>query len=199
MEETDLVNVALSLVAFDPITSIHLENNNTAETARRLYPVARDAALRAAHWNCATWRQTLGELDTSYSQADWTYVYHLPGEPHYCLKARRFETSNWSETTRFHPGQRPFRVEGRFILTDIESPRLIYTQRIVDINLFDSLLFQATATLLASHFAIALRQDYKRQEGLYSAWLGMQAEAAGLDEAEGGKDTYLSTDLITDR
>jgi len=142
----------------------------------------------------------LGELATPYPRRGGGFFYPFPAEPHYCLKARRFEAErDWDSDTRVHPGQRPFRVEGRFILTDVETPTLIYTQRIVDINLFDSLLFQATATLLASHFAIALRQDYKRQEGLYSAWLGMQAEAAGLDEAEGGKDTYLSTDLISDR
>jgi hypothetical protein len=201
MTETDLVNTALGFIGHDEIESINLTNNGVAQTARRLYPVARDAALRAAHWNCATWRQRIGLLNppvTTYPQNDWTFVYHLPHDP-YCLKARRFESSNWDETTRFHPGQRPFRVEGRYILTNIETPVLIYTQRIIDINLFDANLFQATACLLASHFAISLRKDYKQSAELFKAYDILVTEAAGVDEAEGGKDTYISTDLLSDR
>lgn len=199
MTETDLVNTALGFIGHDEIESINLTNNGDAQTARRLYPVARDAALRAAHWNCATWRQQLGLLASTYTQNEWSFVYHLPHQP-YCLKARRFESScNWDEWVRFHPGQRPFRVEGRYVLTNIETPVLIYTQRIIDINLFDANLFQATAALLGSHFAIALRKDYKQSAQLFNAYDVLVREAAGVDEAEGGKDTYISTDLLTDR
>jgi hypothetical protein len=199
MTETDLVNTALGFVGHDEIGSINDTNNPTAETARRLYPVARDAALRAAHWNCATWRQTLGSIVTSYDQADWSFVYHLPHNP-YCLKARRFEDSyNIGATTRFHPEKRVFRVEGRYILTNLETPRLIYTQRITDINLFDANLFQATAMLLGSHFAVSLRKDYKQSVELFKVYETLVTEAQGIDESEGGRDTYISNDLLYDR
>jgi hypothetical protein len=198
MTETDLVNTALGFVGLKEIGSIADTNDAVAETARRLYPVARDAALRASHWNCATFRQTLGRIVTNYDQHEWDFVYHLPHDP-YCLKARRFEAIHWKAQTRYHPGQRPFRVEGRYILTNIESPRLVYTQRIMDINLFDANLFQATALLLGSHFAVSLRKDYKQNMELFKIYDALIAEAMGIDEAEGGRDEFVGTDFITDR
>jgi hypothetical protein len=199
MTETDLANTALTLIAHPEITSIDDVTTEVARTCKRLYSVARDAALRAAHWNCATTRRTLAHL-VSYEQNEWDYVYQLPQDP-YCLKARRFQTSdhNWRSTNRFHPDYRPYRVEGRFILTNIAEPVLIYTRRITDVNLFDAELFQATATLLGAHLALAIRQDYKRNLALLEQWQFLRDEAAGVDESEGGKDTYISTDLISDR
>jgi hypothetical protein len=200
--ETDLVNVALNLIAHEEITNIMDTTNAVAKTARRLYPVARDAATRAAHWNCATWRQTLAEVEPSadYTQHDFSFVYQLPQNP-LCLKARRFEDvgCNYDPRGRFHPGNRPFRVEGRFILTNVETPTLVYTRQIIDVNLMDALLYQATAVLLGCHFALAIRQDYKRHAELFKAWDLLREEAAGLDEAEGGRDTFISTGLLYDR
>jgi hypothetical protein len=195
--ETNLANVALALIAHAEISSIDETTNDIAKTVKTLYPVARDATLRAAHWNSATWRQTLGEVGT-YEQHDFAHVYQLPQNP-FCLKARRFETLNVKTTTRFHPGQRPFRVEGRFILTDVETPTLIYTRRLEDVNSMDAMLYQTIATLLGAHLALAITQNYKRHSELFGAWVAMKDEANGVDEAEGGRDEYTSFDLLTNR
>lgn len=195
--ETDLINTALGHIGHEPITSID-ETTTIAQTARRLYPAARDQALRAANWNCATWRQTLAEQAVYDSGGEWAYAYELPREP-YCLRARRFAGQHYVTTTRFHPLKRPFRVEGRVLLTNVESPLLIYTRRLEDVNLFDSALYNALAVLLGSFFAVAIRKDYKQQEKLFAVWKDLRDEAAGADEAEGGRDEYIPTSIIDDR
>lgn len=197
--ETDLVNVALAHCGLTAITSINLQDNTTAETARRLYPTTRDDALRAAHWNCATWRQTLATEVAGYDTlGEWAKVYQLPRDP-YCLKARRFAGGYLVSSSRFHPQKRPFRVEGRYLLTNVTNPILVYTRRLEDVNMFDSSLYNAVAVLLASFFATAIRSDYKLQANLFGVWERLRDEAAGYDEAEGGHDEYVSAELITNR
>ena len=197
--ETDLINTALAHIGHEPINSINQPNNTVAETARRLYPSTRDDALRAAHWNCATWRQTLASEVSGYDTAsEWAHVYQLPRDP-YCLKARRFAGIYYKTESRFHPNKRPFRVEGRFLLTNVESPVLVYTRQLTDLNMFDSSLYNALAVLLGSFFAVGIRKDYKQQAQLFRIWEGLRDEAAGVDEAEGTKDEYISTSLIDDR
>jgi len=197
--ETDLINVALAHIGHEPITSLDLQNNSVAETARRLYPTTRDDALRVVHWNCATWRQTLATEVAGYDSAEeWTHAYQLPRDP-YCLKARRFAGTYYRTWTRFHPRKVPFRVEGRVLLTNDANPVLVYTRRLEDVNMFDPSLYNAVAVLLGSFFAVAIRKDYKLQGQLFSIWERLRDEAAGIDEAEGGHDEYVSAELLFHR
>lgn len=198
--ETDLINTALAHCGHEPIQSINQLDSTPAETARRLWPSTRDDALRAAHWNCATWRQTLATEVPGYENAEeWAYAYQLPGEPNYCLKARRFAGVHYSSLSRFHPIKRPFRVEGRVLLTNVATPTLVYTRRLTDVNKFDAALYNAAAVYLGSFFAMALRKDYKQQQQLFQIWTVMRDEASGYDEAEGGRDEFISTDLLFNR
>lgn len=197
--ETDLVNVALAHCGHEKITSIDQINHVPAETARRIYPTVRDDALRAAHWNCATWRQTLATEVTGYDTAEeWAKVYQLPRDP-YCLKTRRFAGVHWDGESRWHPQKQPYRVEGRVLLTNVATPVLIYTRRLEDVNIMDSSFYHALAVYLGSFFAVAIRKDYKLQAELFKAWEALRDYASGVDEAEGGRDSYISTDLLTNR
>ena len=197
--ETDIANEALTMIAHPEITNIDDVTTDVAKTVKRLFNMTRDAALRAAPWNFATTRRTLASVVSTYNQNEWGFVYQLPHDP-YCLNARRFESSwNYKSWTRFHPHRKPFRVEGRFILTDIAEPTLIYTARILDTNKFDAEFHQAFVNLLGAHLALAIRQDYKRNQALLGAWGILRDEACGVDEAEGGKDTHISTRLAFDR
>lgn len=193
--ETDLINVALAHIGHESITSINQLNSSVAETARRLYPIVRDDALRQAHWNCATKRQTLA-LEAVYEVKDeFDHAYELPRDP-YCLKARRFAGVYYDTSSRWHPDKHPFRIEGRVLLTNVEEPQLIYTARLEDVNLFDATLFNAVAVYLGSYFATAIRKDYKLQATLFAIWEKLRDEASGIDEAEGGRDEYVSAELI---
>ena len=198
MTETDLVNVALAHIGHDPITSIEAETT-VAATVRRLYPVARDDALRVVHWNCATWRQTLATEVPGYDvTGEWSKVYQLPVDP-YCLKARRFAGMDEYSDTRSHARKRPYRVEGRVLLTNVASPTLIYTKRMVDVNEFDPALYNALAVYLSTFLAVAIRKDYKQRREQFEVWKELRDQAAGADESEGGRDDYISSDLLFDR
>jgi hypothetical protein len=193
--ETDLINSALALIGHDPIQSLALQNNTVADQCRRLYPLAREQCLRAADWNCATWRQRIDLENSSYTLAslEWNFAYHLPADP-YCLKARRLSGTPYDTVTRHHPEAISFRVEGRTLLTNEETPILIYTRDLTPEN-FDSSLTSAVSLLLASYLAIGVRKDYTQSDKFLQKYQVMLIEASGANQAEGGLDTYISTDL----
>jgi hypothetical protein len=195
--ETDLVNTALGHIGHERITSLDAQGNTVAETCRALYPTVRDDALRSANWNCATWRQRLATIANYDTYDEWGHAYMLPTDP-YCLKARRF-AGDESIRGAFHPGRPVYRVEGRVLLTSAENPVLVYTRRLVDVNLFDSSLYNAVAVYLGSFLAMALRKDYDQQKALMQAWTALRDDAAGADESEGGRDSYISSDLLINR
>ncbi len=213
----DFVNTALSLIGHDGIASLDIPNDPTQADplVAQILPILQptiDMGLRAAHWNCATARQTLSQT-VAYVGNEFGNAYQLPTDP-YCIKARRIagasltfdDTPNadtdvpvLNDADRYHPAKLIFRVEGRLLLTNVTTPTLVYTARLTDPTLFDSEFYIAAATLLASFFAIGIRKDYKQQGELFKIWGGLRDEAKGSDESEGGKDEYVSTELLYHR
>jgi hypothetical protein len=195
--QTDLANFALSLIGHAKIPDINAQNNAVAETVRELFQPTMDSALRAAHWNCATARQPLASVDGATGK-ELQNAYQLPTDP-LCLKARRIAgAATFADSDRYHPAKIVFRIEGKTLYTGAATPVLIYTARI-DVPLYDSNLYVAAGTLLASFLAIAIRKDYKQQEALFKAWEGLRDEAEGVDDTEGGKDEYVGTEFLHHR
>ncbi len=148
--ETDICNQALLKVgAKPPIGSLVAEDSDNARICRTFYASVRDAVLRSHPWNCAIKRTTLTALATG-PLMDYDHRYQLPTNP-WCLRILQVGTLE-EQPTRW-------KVEGRQLLADLNSPKIAYIKRITDTNEFDALLFDALVLKLAIKIAMPLTKN----------------------------------------
>lgn len=195
----DICNMALARIGHSETIASLDERSKAAQSCTLFYDAARDFVLRDGVWNFATRAVQLAEVaDATFP--GWRYVYRYPTD---CLQARQITTSagtrlTWYETDptrsdrllRWLPPRIPFEVSsddaGRLILTDLEEAYLVYTARITDPNLFDSMFVSALSWYLAVELVMPLSVDERRAaraERNYALVLS-QAEAANLNEAQ---------------
>jgi hypothetical protein len=155
----EIVNLALSIVgdtAF--VNDLATEDTAQARAGRVLYPQARDGLLAEYDWPFARKRATLGLLD-AVTRSGWGYVYALPAD---CLYAREvYSTRNPARRT-------PYRLEhhdgATVLLTDQETPELIYTGRLEEVTLYPAPFVDALAARLAIGLAMALAASQSIKE-----------------------------------
>lgn len=186
MTETDLFNHALGMIGINPVANID-DLGTIPETGKRMFNAVSDSVLRSRPWNCALRRQTLNVV-TNPADIEFSHAFQLPTDP-YCLRVIRIADLS---------ARHRFRVEGRLLLTDQSSVKILYIAR-VPVSDYDPLLFDAVATRLGSELAGPLARDFSMAKNLLEVYLEKFAEAAGVDDAEGGMDEDLPTDLVTIR
>lgn len=197
----DICNMALARIGFSETIASLDERSKAAQTCTLFYEAARDYVLRDFPWNFATRAVQLAEV-TDATFPGWQVVYRYPTD---CLDARQVVTeagtrlplSYWVSTdpqrphlSRWLPPRIPFEVSsdeaGRLILTDLEEAYLVYTARIEDPNLFDSMFVSALAWHLAVELVMPLAVDERRAaraERNYTIVLS-QAQAMNMNEAQ---------------
>lgn len=158
--ELSIINSALIHIGENTIASID-QDTKSAKTAKLKWPLVRDALLRQFPWNCARARQTLIQ-DTESPAFGYAHQYSLPSQP-YCLRplAIQFDDGDFFPLTepRFGGAIDPdykFTIEGRKLLTDAETVNLMYTARLTDPTVYDSLLVEALALKLAAEMAYTI-------------------------------------------
>jgi hypothetical protein len=158
-----------------------------------LYYPTRDALLRAVHWDFARRQDNLTQLKSSNDvnstcPVPWGYEYAYPST---CLKARFilnfFNTDNQMNPPLTTAPQLAYPLIGnlkkpvRFfvgtdsdvnnndstvILTNMPQAILVYTKRITNPDLFDSLMQEALVKVLAANLEPALSANLSRAKGL---------------------------------
>lgn len=166
--ETDICNMALMKVGAKPLISSLIEDSDNARVCNTFYAAVRDAVLRSHPWNCALHRATITALVTA-PDSDWDHQYQLPTNP-YCLRLLQVGTLE-DQPTRWT-------VEGRRLLTDEDSPPIVYVKRITDTNEFDALLIDALVLKLAIKIVMPLSKDARIVQSLVD-----ELEAISLPEA----------------
>lgn len=164
-------NKALVLIGADLITALD-ENSKRARLCNYLYEQARDAVQRAHPWNCCMSRATLAALS---STPDWgyDYEYQLPTNP-YCLRVLQMEELSYE-----------FKIEGRKLLTDEDSCKILYITRIVTVANWDKLLVDAVAARLAHELAIPIADSRTMAETRWTLYQDILSEARSIDAQEG--------------
>jgi hypothetical protein len=104
--------------------------------------------LRAHPWNAALARTALAKVSPAPAWG-WTNAFQLPADP-YCLRV-----------VTLTPGEAPFTIVGRWLMSDADSVRIVFIRRITDPTLYDSLLhdsllLDSIATRLAGDLAESL-------------------------------------------
>ena len=88
-------------------------------------------------------------------------------------------------------------TEGRVLLTDESTAKILYIARITDTSLFDSLFVDLLTAKLSINLAYAITGSLKVQEQMYLLYTKILSEARSVDGQEGFIDDLVS-DTFTD-
>lgn len=189
--EAAIASNALQLLGLKPIINFD-DGSKATNLMKALYPVTRDAVLRAFPWNCAMKYLTAPADGDAPLWDEWAYSYTLEStETTYVLRVHRVKGEengyNW-------------KVKGRAIYTNLAAP-LIYEAiiRVKNVGLFDPLLEDAITFRLAAAAALPLTEQTKKLESMLVAYKEKIEEARTIDSQEGTPDVAEINDLITTR
>ncbi len=175
--ETEICNLALGHLGEGRVTS--LEEDSVAARACALHFAAvRDQVLRSHRWNFAQDRVSLAQLAEAPAFG-WAYQYELPAD---CLRVLEFngtEIGDWISNE--------FVIEGRKLLTDAGTARLVYLKRIVDVSLYDALFVEALAVKLAIVLSETIRGTTGKTAELERAYQSVVAPMARRVDANEGR------------
>ena len=186
--EVSICSNALRRLGDDPITSL-TDDTERARLCNAFYADARDACLRSHPWNFAITRASLAQLSATPVYG-FDYQFALPTDP-FCLRVLAMEFEDYV-----------FKVEnlstqGRVLLTDQETAKIIYIARVTDTTLFDSLFVDTLVAKLAADLAYPVTNSLKVQEQMYRLFQLNLSEARSIDGQEGFIDDLVS-DTFTD-
>ena len=186
--EVSICSNALRRLGDDPITSL-TDDTERARLCNAFYADARDACLRSHHWNFAITRASLAQLSATPVYG-FDYQFALPTDP-FCLRVLAMEFEDYV-----------FKVEnlstqGRVLVTDQETAKIIYIARVTDTTLFDSLFVDTLVAKLAADLAYPVTNSLKVQEQMYRLFQLKLSEARSIDGQEGFIDDLVS-DTFTD-
>src|SRR6478736_1305662 len=168
--ETDIANLALQHLGESRISSIEDTGDKVSRTCAVNFAQARDEALQSARWSCAKKQDSLSKLADA-PLYKWHAAYQLPAD---FLRLIEIEGANAWTPREYFDVQGKTLLIGRGLIDD-EMPETIiieYIRRETDTTVFDPLLVESIAMLLAMKCARSLtgsdskqselRQEYER-------------------------------------
>lgn len=192
----DICNEAMDLLGAATITSL-TENSKEARLCNRNFEKIRDTVLRAHNWNIAIVRRELAK-DSDSPAFGFTNQFTLPTDP-YCLRVISLHTSNVDNDISPYDVQAMFKIEGRKVLTDEGTCRIIYVGRITDTEQYDSLLSSTIAYKLAAETAYAITGSTTVSQQMFALYERGLGEARSMDAIEGKPDRIITEDFTNIR
>ena len=135
-----ICNSALNQLGAASITAL-TDNSKNARLCNERYNTVRDSVFRSHPWNSLIKRIQLAQ-NTATPVYGFSYQFNLPSD---CLRVLTIDAYNSD-----------FKVEGRKILCNESSIKLIYVSQVTDPNEMDVLLRETIAAALAADIAYAI-------------------------------------------
>jgi len=186
--EVSICSNALRRLGDDPITSL-TDDTERARLCNAFYADARDACLRSHPWNFAITRASLTQLSSTPSYG-FDYQYALPTDP-YCLRVLSMEFEDYIFKVE------NLATEGRVLLTNEDTAKILYIAKITDTALFDSMFVDALTAKLAANLAYPVTNSVTLQTQMVKIYEGKMSEARSIDGQEGFINDLVS-DTFTD-
>lgn len=177
-EQTEICNMALSIVGDESITGI-TSGTPQADACNLVYHHLRRAMLRAHDWGWASQTEVLS-ASTEDPPADWAYRYVYPAN---CIAVREL----YLGTTVKGDPPLPYAVEqfdagnAKSILSDVDGACARFTSDVTDEALFDDQFAMAFVWRLASEIAIPLTRKPAIQTAAFRTYLQTFSEAKASD------------------
>jgi len=165
----DICNGALNQLGASTILSL-TEDSKNARLCNARYTQVRDSLFRSHPWNCLQKRIQLA-ADTTAPAWGFTSAYTLPAD---CLRLLRILDYDSNH-----------KVEGRKILTNNSSMKILYVARIEDPNEYDELLRETISAALAADIAYAVTSSNPVAQNMYGLYQTKLKDARFVDATEG--------------
>jgi len=165
----DICNGALNQLGASTILSL-TEDSKNARLCNSRYTQVRDALFRTHPWNCL---QARLELAASTDSPAWgfTYAYTLPAN---CLRLLRVLDYDSN-----------YKVEGRKILSNASTMKILYISRITDPNEYDELLRETLSAALGADIAYAVTSNNTTSQNMILSYQEKLRDARFVDSTEG--------------
>ena len=165
----DICNGALNQLGASTILSL-TEDSKNARLCNSRYTQVRDALFRTHPWNCL---QARLELAASTDSPAWgfTYAYTLPAN---CLRLLRVLDYDSN-----------YKVEGRKILSNASTMKILYISRVTDPNEYDELLRETLSAALGADIAYAVTSNNTTSQNMILSYQEKLKDARFVDSTEG--------------
>ena len=165
----DICNGALNQLGATTILSL-TEDSKNARLCNSRYTQVRDGLFRTHPWNCLQKRVELA-ADTTAPAWGFSYAYTLPAD---CLRLLRILDYDSN-----------YKVEGRKILSNTSSMKILYIGRITDPNEYDELLRETLSAALGADIAFAVTSNNQTATNMYNLFQDKLRDARFVDSTEG--------------
>jgi|TARA_R110000796_G_scaffold16116_7_gene50558 hypothetical protein len=177
-----IVNNALIKIGANAIISL-TEDSEAARAANVMYEQVRDATIRDHIWNFAVTRVELAQ-SVDAPAFEFAFQYQIPSD---CLRVLQMESANMV-----------YKIEGRKLLTDEGTAKIMYLGRVTDVNEYDSMFVEALSARLAAELAITLAESNSLYQNMMEMYRLKVADARSADAQESGyseviADTWLDS------
>lgn len=192
----DICNEAMDLLGAATITSL-TENSKEARLCNRRFNTVRDQVLRSHPWNCAITRATLAK-DADAPAFGFASQFTLPTDP-YCLRVLSFWNSTVNNDVAAYDSTVMYKIEGRKILSNESTCKIIYVFRQEDTEQYDSLLSTTIAHKLASETAYAITGSNGVASNMIALYEQQLRLARSMDAMEGYPDKIQADAFVNIR
>jgi hypothetical protein len=186
----DICNGALNQLGASTILTL-TEDSKNARLCNARYTQVRDSVFRSHPWNCLQKRQQLA-ADTDTPAWGFTQQYTIPADCLRILTILDYDSD--------------YKIEGRKILTDNSTMKILYISRVEDPNEYDELLRETLSAALAADIAYAVTSSNPTATNMYRLFQDKLKEARFVDSTEGqnlspdkgmadviGADTFINS------
>ena len=165
----DICNGALNQLGATTILSL-TEDSKNARLCNSRFTQVRDGVFRSHPWNCLQKRIELAQ-DTTAPAWGFKYAYTLPAD---CLRLLRILDYDSN-----------YKVEGRKILSDTETMKILYVSRVTDPNEYDESLRETLSSALSADIAFAVTSNNTTATNMYNLFQDKLKDARFIDSTEG--------------
>jgi len=165
----EICNGSLNQLGATTILSL-TEDSKNARLCNQRYSQVRDAVFRSHPWNCLQKRVELA-ADTDAPAWGFSFAYTLPAD---CLRLLRILDYDSN-----------YKVEGRKILSNTSSMKILYIGRVTDPNEYDESLRETLSAALGADIAFAVTSNNQTATNMYNLFQDKLKDARFVDSTEG--------------
>lgn len=185
--KTKIANLALIKIGAGRITDI-TENTEAAKLANEIFDdMVEEVAVEGPWTSCVT-RQELA-VNVATPAYEFTYQFTLPTDP-YCLKVLSINEDI--------AGTYPFKVEGRKLLTTVNTLKIKYIFRNLDTGTYDPMFKRALVFRLAAELAYPLTANRTMAAQMTEMYNKVVQDGLAIDNQQGSTDDIITPTLTSD-